>query len=75
MSMSRQLGWAAVGTVVGGGLGVVVAWFGTGGYEAGNSMIGTGIMGAMLGALLVAIVLSLLDRRRGSQRDDGADDA
>lgn len=69
MNMPHQLGWVAVGAVAGGGLGVLVAWFGTDGYEAGNSLIGTGIMGAMLGALLVAILLSRVNRRHRPQRD------
>jgi drug/metabolite transporter (DMT)-like permease len=65
MSTSKQLGWIAVGTVTGGAVGVAWGWFGSGGYDANDSMIGTGFLCALLGALLTAVFVTVLRRRHG----------
>jgi hypothetical protein len=52
-----------LGVLLGAGAGVVWAWFATGGYEANNSMIGTGFLGALAGALAGAVVVTLRRRR------------
>jgi hypothetical protein len=67
MSMSRQLVWVAVGTAVGAAAGAAWGWLASGGYEANDSMIGTAFLCGLLGALLAAVLLSLLGRVRRQQ--------
>lgn len=69
MTSQRQLRWVAVGALGGGAAGAAWGWFGSGGYEAGDSAIGTGFLCAMAGALLSVLVLALLGwRARGNDR-------
>jgi hypothetical protein len=65
MSTSKYLGWVAVGAAVGAGAGAAWGWLANRGYEANDSMIGTGFLCGLLGALLTAILLSVLGRRQG----------
>ena len=71
MSTSKQLGWIAVGTGAGGAVGVAWGWVGSGGYEANDSMIGTGFLCALLAALLTTVFLAVLGRRHGRRRGPG----
>lgn len=63
MDTSKQLAWIAAATVVGCALGAVWAWVATGGYEAGNSMIGTAALCGMAAAVIVAVVVTRAGRR------------
>jgi len=51
-----------LGVLIGAAAGVVFAWLAHGGYEANDAMIGTGFLGALLGALAGAALVTL--RRR-----------
>jgi hypothetical protein len=75
MRASTYVCFLLTATLIAGAAGVAWGWFGTGGYEAGNSMIGTGFLCALLGAGLTAVVLDLVQRkRRRSQTTDGDGD-
>ncbi len=52
-----------LGVLAGAVAGVVWAWFATGGYEANDSMLGTGFLGAMTGAIVGAVVVTVRRRR------------
>jgi hypothetical protein len=54
-----------LGALAGAVAGVVWAWLGSGGYEANDSMLGTGFLGALAGALGGAVLVTLRRRRRG----------
>jgi hypothetical protein len=65
--MMRPMGngtWPLAGLVLGGLLGAAWGWFGSGGYEAGDSALGTGVMGAVAGALVGAVAAGVAARRR-----------
>jgi len=59
----RKGRWALAGLVLGAGAGALWGWFGSGGYEAGDSAIGTGLLCAVAGALIGAICGAVADRR------------
>jgi hypothetical protein len=59
----RKGRWALAGLVLGTVAGALWGWFGSDGYEAGDSAIGTGLLGAVAGALIGAICGALADRR------------
>jgi outer membrane lipoprotein SlyB len=52
--MRVRFGWL-VGLLVGAALGATWGWFGNS-YESGDSAIGTGLMGAVAGIILGAII-------------------
>ncbi|GIE97434.1 hypothetical protein [Paractinoplanes rishiriensis] len=53
-----------LGALIGAVGGVVWAWVASDGYEANDSMIGTGFLGALAGALAGALVVTLRRRQR-----------
>jgi tetrahydromethanopterin S-methyltransferase subunit C len=55
--------WPLVGLTIGGAIGAVWGLLGSGGYESVDSAIGTGLMGAVAGALIGALVAVLANRR------------
>jgi hypothetical protein len=57
MSASRYLGLVAGGAAVGIAAGAAWGWFGSGGYEADDSMIGTAFLCGLLAALVTAVLL------------------
>jgi hypothetical protein len=57
------LRWVATGTLIGGAGGAAWGWFGSGGYEAIDSAVGTGLLGALLGGLVGAVLSRLPSRR------------
>jgi outer membrane lipoprotein SlyB len=52
-----------VGALIGATAGVAWGWLGSGGYEANDSMVGTGFLGALAGALAGAVLVTLRRRR------------
>ncbi|XVV17169.1 hypothetical protein ACQP2X_23170 [Actinoplanes sp. CA-131856] len=52
-----------LGVLAGAVAGAVFAWVAADGYEAIDSMIGTGFLGALLGALAGAVAVTLWRRR------------
>jgi hypothetical protein len=57
------LRWVATGTLIGGVGGAAWGWLGSGGYEAADSAVGTGLLGAAFGCLVAAGLSRLLSRR------------
>lgn len=57
------LRWVAAGTLIGAIGGAAWGWFGSGGYEAADSAVGTGLLGAAFGCLVGAVLSRLLSRR------------
>lgn len=52
-----------LGALIGAAAGVAWGWLGSGGYDANDSMAGTGFLGALAGALTGAVVITLRRRR------------
>jgi hypothetical protein len=50
--------------MIGAAAGVAWAWLASGGYEANDSMAGTGFLGALAGTLAGAVLVTLRRRRR-----------
>jgi hypothetical protein len=68
MLAMRRTRWPLVGLVLGGAVGCSWGWFGAGGYEAIDSAVGTGFLGALTGLLIGAVayrVSEYRDRKRG----------
>lgn len=59
----RKGRWALAGLLLGAVAGALWGWFGSAGYEAGDSAIGTGLLGAVAGALIGAAGGAIRDRR------------
>jgi hypothetical protein len=55
--------WPLVGLLLGAAAGCAWGWFGANGYEAIDSAVGTGLMGALAG-LLVGAVAAHRERKR-----------
>jgi membrane associated rhomboid family serine protease len=63
----RRGSWPVIGLVLGGVAGGLWGWFGSGGYEANDSAIGTSFLCALAGLLIggvAATVAARRDRRR-----------
>jgi hypothetical protein len=67
-STARYLRWVGAGALIGVLAGVAWGWFGSGGYEAGDSALGTGFLCGLVGAMVGAVVRSALDRRDRHRR-------
>ncbi|MEU7906765.1 hypothetical protein [Actinoplanes sp. NPDC049118] len=61
-------GRPVVGFVLGGIGGVLWGWFGSGGYEAGDSMLGTGLLCALAGLLIGSVAYTVAGRRDRRRR-------
>jgi hypothetical protein len=61
--------WALVGLVLGAVGGALWGWLGSGGTEGGDSALGTGLMGAVVGLLCGAAAFTVSDRRSQGGRD------
>jgi membrane associated rhomboid family serine protease len=66
----RRGSWPVLGLVLGAMAGAFWGWFGSGGYEANDSAIGTSFLGA-LGGLLIGAVASTVAARRDRKRRRG----
>ena len=68
-----RAGWEwLAGLLVGATAGALWGFFGSGGYEAGDSAIGTGLMGAVLGIVVgatVTVVRLTKSRHRARSED------
>ncbi|MER7586468.1 hypothetical protein ABTW72_02920 [Micromonospora sp. NPDC127501] len=60
-----------VGLVLGALGGALWGWWGGDGYEAGDSALGTGLMGAVVGLLIGAVVYGLVSH--GKRNSPGRD--
>jgi membrane associated rhomboid family serine protease len=60
----RRAAGPLIGLVAGAVAGALWGWFGSGGYEANDSMLGTGFLGALAGLLIGTVIATLVDRRR-----------
>ena len=56
------------GLVAGAVAGALWGWFGGDGYEAADAALGTGLLGAVTGLLIGAVVLAVGDARRRKRR-------
>ena len=64
MSALKYLGVVVVGMMAGLIAGAMWGWLGSGDYEAGDSAIGTGLLGAVAGGLIAAIFGSVFASRQ-----------
>jgi predicted lipid-binding transport protein (Tim44 family) len=55
--------WPLTGLALGAVLGALWGWFGSGGYEAIDSAVGTGLMCALVGLLIGAVAAVVAGRR------------
>ena len=58
----RRAAGPLIGLVAGGVAGVLWGWFGSGGYEANDSMLGTGFLGALAGLLIGTVISTRVHR-------------
>ncbi|MET3422939.1 membrane associated rhomboid family serine protease [Actinoplanes tereljensis] len=64
----RRASWPVIGLVLGAVAGALWGWFGAGGYEAGDSAIGTSFLCALAGLLIGAVAASVAARRARKHR-------
>jgi hypothetical protein len=55
MVAMHRITWPLTGLLLGAAAGCAWGWFGAGGYEAIDSAVGTGLLGALAGLLVGAV--------------------
>lgn len=68
MEGPRAVRWPLAGLFAGAVAGALWGWFGGDGYEAVDSAVGTGFLGALAGLLTGAIAFTVADRRDRKRR-------
>ena len=58
----RRGSWPVIGLVAGAVVGWLWGWFGSGGYEAMDSAVGTSFLCALAGLLVGAVAYTVADR-------------
>jgi uncharacterized membrane protein YphA (DoxX/SURF4 family) len=64
----RRGAWPLLGFVLGAIAGALWGWFGSGGYEANDSVIGTSLLCAVGGLLIGAVAHTVAARRERRRR-------